>query len=139
MQQSNKMGEMRNAGGITSPKRSRYALPIIANITLGLLSRRFASVPLFIGDILWASLVYFLFRFVFINTDIRRIVIYSLVFSFAIEFSQLYNASWIADLRKTIFGKLVLGATFIWSDLLCYCIGIAIATGIDLFFRKKGK
>jgi hypothetical protein len=113
--------------------RSRilYAYLTIIIIILGLLSRHFAFIPLFIGDILWATLVYFIARFLFINKPLRVTVIISLLFCFAIEFSQLYKAPWINNLRHTLFGRLVLGEGFLWSDLLCYVIGLGIGVLIE--------
>jgi hypothetical protein len=119
-------------------KRSRltHALLIIVTIITGLLSRHYAFIPLFIGDVLWATLVYFLFRFVLIKKPVKAIVIYSLIFSYAIEFSQLYTAPWMERLRQTLFGKLVLGSVFCWGDLLSYTVGIAIGVLVDSLIRN---
>jgi len=81
---------------------------------------------LFIGDILWALMIYFIMRFLFVNRPVKFIVIVSLLFCYAIEFSQLYKAPWINELRHTLFGRLVLGEGFLWSDLLCYTVGVAL-------------
>ncbi|WP_413670335.1 DUF2809 domain-containing protein [Mucilaginibacter sp. Mucisp86] len=117
--------------------RITYFILIIIAIVLGLLSRHFAAIPLFIGDILWATMVYFIMRFLFINKSVKFNVIVALIFCFAIEFSQLYKAPWINDLRHTLFGRLVLGEGFLWSDLLCYAIGVGMGTGIDVYFLSK--
>ncbi len=105
-------------------------------ILIGLLSRHYSFIPLFIGDILWATMVYFIVRFLFITAPVKYIIIGSLLFCYAIEFSQLYKAPWIDCLRHTLFGRLVLGDTFLWSDLLCYTIGICIAVLIDIRLQK---
>lgn len=114
-----------------------YSLLIIFTIVIGLLSRHYAFVPLFIGDVLWATLVYFLFRFVLIKKPVKTIVIYSLLFSYAMEFSQLYTAPWIERLRQTLFGKLVLGSVFCWGDLLSYTVGIFIGVGIEVYLVRE--
>jgi hypothetical protein len=120
-------------------RRSRltYFILIIATIIIGLLSRHFKFIPLFIGDILWALMVYFIVRFLFINKASKFVIIASLLFCYAIEFSQLYKAPWINELRHTIFGKLVLGEGFLWSDLLCYTVGVGIGVLLDLYAIKK--
>lgn len=100
---------------------------------MGLLSRKFTVIPLWIGDVLWATMVYFIFRFIFMRMPISRIAIISLAFCYAIEFIQLYKASWINNLRHTLFGRLVLGEGFLWGDLVCYTIGILIAMLLDIF------
>lgn len=115
-----------------------YFALIIATIIVGLLSRHFAVIPLFIGDILWALMVYYMLRFLFIAKPLAWAVMGSLLFSYAIEFSQLYKAPWIDGLRHTLFGRLVLGDTFLWSDLLCYTVGIGFGVLVDgwLLSRK---
>jgi len=116
-----------------------YFILIVVTIIVGLLSRYYAAVPLFIGDVLWALMVYFIMRVLFIKAQTNRIVIYSMSFCYAIEFSQLYKAPWIDKLRHTLFGRLVLGDTFLWGDLLSYTVGIAIGVLISLFINKKAR
>ncbi|HEY8927568.1 MAG TPA: hypothetical protein VIM55_00155 [Mucilaginibacter sp.] len=48
-----------------------YLILTIVTIIIGLLSRHFKAIPLFIGDILWATMVYFIMRFLFISKTIR--------------------------------------------------------------------
>jgi hypothetical protein len=43
-----------------------------------------------------------------------------------VEFSQLHDAPWIDAMRATIPGKLILGNTFHWPDLLAYALGTAL-------------
>ncbi|HEX8022356.1 DUF2809 domain-containing protein [Mucilaginibacter sp.] len=116
--------------------RTTYFILIILTIILGLLSRHFSIIPLFIGDILWATMVYFIMQFLFIVKPARFNVIAALIFCFAIEFSQLYKAPWINELRHTLFGRLVLGEGFLWSDLLCYVVGVGIGVGVDYYVPK---
>lgn len=112
-------------------KRILYSGLIIFTIIIGLLSRHFTTIPLFIGDILWATMVYFIVRFLFVNKKIKFIVFVSLLFCYAIEFGQLYKATWIDSLRHTLFGRLVLGETFLWGDLLSYTVGIIIGVFVE--------
>lgn len=58
--------------------------------------------------------------------------IISLSFCFVIEFSQLYHAEWIDQIRDTSLGGLVLGYSFLWSDIEAYTIGIAACAAIEL-------
>ncbi|WP_295800946.1 DUF2809 domain-containing protein [Mucilaginibacter sp.] len=117
--------------------RTTYFAFTTATIIAGLLSRHINGVPLFVGDILWALMVYFIVRFIFISQATKLAVIASLFFSYGIEFSQLYQAPWINSIRHTAIGGLVLGETFLWSDLLCYTVGIGIGVGIDWLIEKK--
>ena len=124
--------------------KSRIVWLLISCITiaLGLASRHFKVVPLFVGDILWATMVYFIMRFVFIHKPIRFIVIASLLFSYAIEILQLYKAHWIDSIRPTIFGRLVLGSTFNWGDMISYSVGVGLAVLVELYlmsFRTRNE
>lgn len=120
--------------------RSRITYLLLTTLTViaGLLSRHFSFIPLFIGDILWATMVYFIARFLFIVKPLSYSVIASLIFSYAIEFSQLYQAPWINNLRQTLLGRLILGQGFLWSDLLCYTIGVGIGVMVDRAFFRRG-
>lgn len=117
--------------------RITYFSLIIITIMAGLLSRHIKGVPLFIGDILWGLMVYFITRFIFINKTIKWDIVASLLFSYGVEFSQLYQAPWISRIRHTTIGGLVLGETFLWSDMLCYTVGIGIGVGVDRLIKKK--
>jgi hypothetical protein len=117
--------------------RFKYLILIIITIILGLLSRHIVGIPLFIGDILWATMIYFGFRFLFIKKPIKFIVIASLLFCYAIEFSQLYQAPWINNIRHTVIGGLILGEVFLWGDMLSYTVGVAIGIIIERFLLKK--
>ena len=117
-------------------KRIIYFTLIVFTIIIGLLSRHISGIPLFIGDVLWATMVYFMIRFLFINRTIKWVVITSLLFCYAIEFSQLYKAPWIDKLRHTVLGGLILGEVFLWGDMLSYTIGVGIGILVDrLLFR----
>jgi hypothetical protein len=117
--------------------RITYFVLIIATIIIGLLSRHFTFIPLFIGDVLWATMVYFIVRFLFIKATIRHVVIGALLFCYGIEFSQLYKAPWIDNIRHTLFGRLVLGDTFLWGDLLSYTIGVGVAVLVEKLIWHK--
>jgi len=110
---------------------------ICITIILGLLSRYYTAIPLFIGDVLWATNIYFIVRFLFINKTIKWVILGSLLFCYLIEISQLYKAPWINQLRHTLFGRLVLGEVFLWGDMLSYTVGVGIAVIIQLLIRRN--
>lgn len=94
------------------------------------------------GDMLWAMMVYFGFRFMGPHKSLLWAAGCSAAFSFAIEFSQLYQGEWIMELRDTVMGALILGRGFLTVDLIRYVMGIAIAAGADSFglkWKKSGK
>ena len=119
-------------------KRNRilYAVLAAACIGLGLASRAFrADLPAFWGeyggDTIWAMMVYFLFAVLLARKPVWLVSLCALVFSYGIEFSQIYHAPWIDSVRATTLGGLVLGQGFLVSDLICYAAGILIALLID--------
>lgn len=116
--------------------RIKYIFIICFIIIIGLLSRKIPSIPLFVGDILWAAMIFYMMRFLFIQTNFEKLFILSLLFCYFIEVSQLYQASWINNLRKTTIGGLILGHGFLWSDILAYSFGVTIATIIELLKCK---
>jgi hypothetical protein len=116
--------------------RILYFILIIATIITGLLSRHIPGIPLFIGDILWGLMVYFIVRFLFIKRTINWVIIASLLFCYTIEFSQLYQVPWINNIRHTVIGGLILGEVFLWGDMLSYTVGVAIGIFIEKILIK---
>lgn len=115
--------------------RILYLILTIITIILGLLSRKVQGLPQIIlsysGDALWALMVFFLFSFLFNKKSTIFILVISIIFSYGIEISQLYHAPWIDSIRATTLGGLILGFGFLWSDLICYTVGIVIGAIID--------
>ncbi|BBH22830.1 hypothetical protein Back11_41750 [Paenibacillus baekrokdamisoli] len=116
--------------------RMVYLAAAVVVIVLGLGSRKFPdSLPEFIssnaGDALWAIMIYLGVRAIGINKSRGFAAGVSLIFCFAIEFSQLYQADWINSIRSTLLGALVLGKGFLFVDLVRYTVGIMIAFVVD--------
>jgi hypothetical protein len=61
----------------------------------------------------------------------------AVAFCFAIELSQLYHAPRIDSIRQTTLGGLVLGFGFLWTDLVCYSVGIAIGSVVELAIAAR--
>ncbi|MCD7035686.1 DUF2809 domain-containing protein [Metabacillus sp. GX 13764] len=123
-------------------KRIHYAAAIFLTILLGLSSRKFSSaLPGFLaenaGDVFWAMMVYFIFRFLLVKKKISFCLWASLLFSFGIEFSQLYQTDWANNLRSTVIGGLVFGRGFLIADLFRYTAGIVMAGLIDRYMLLK--
>ena len=119
--------------------RLKYLLLTLFVVILGLLSRKMSActldfVKLYLGDVLWAMMVYFGGRFLFVNVRKRVACVLALVFSYLIEISQLYHALWIDAIRATTLGGLVLGFVFLWSDILCYTVGVLRGIILDGLF-----
>jgi len=91
---------------------------------------------LWVGDVLWATMIYFMLRFFLLNASVQKIALISIIISYAIEFSQLYKANWIDNLRHTFPGRMILGETFFWGDLVSYTAGILIGVLVDNIVKK---
>ncbi len=120
----------------TSWGRIQYVIIVVVIVLLGLTSRRFSSwfpeiINLYLGDALWALMVYFIIKVFFPLWSIIKVGLIGLAFCFLIEISQLYQAPWINSIRQTTLGALVLGFGFLWSDLLAYTLGIVSGVIID--------
>ena len=116
--------------------RLNYFILILLVLILGILSRKISGIPLFIGDVLYAVLIYFGFRFLIMDSKKSTSLLLSLLFCFGIEILQLVQIDWLIAIRKTTLGHYVLGVGFLWLDLLCYIIGTLLAFLIDWKFVK---
>ena len=115
---------------------------IIIVILLGLASRRYgALLPAWLatysGDVLWGLMVYLIVGLLLPKQMIIYTAMTAFVFSASIEISQLYHAPWIDVIRSNRLGGLLLGYGFLWSDILCYAIGIAMGVGLELFYYRR--
>ena len=119
-----------------------YLALVIFVMILGLGTRNISAqfpnwINLYLGDALWAIMVFFLFGLIFRTRETRFIATLALLFSFIIEVSQLYHAQWIDSLRHTRLGGLVLGFGFLWSDLVSYSIGIGMGILFEIATRRE--
>ena len=127
-------------------KRNRFLYIIAALIVIifGLASRKLSAhlpeiVNMYLGDALWALMIYLYVAIIFKNLSIKRVAISSILFCYLIELSQLYHAQWIDHIRNTSLGGLVLGFGFLWSDILAYTLGVGFGILIELTMLKYQK
>jgi hypothetical protein len=125
-------------------KRSRisYLIAAIAVALLGLSSRRYSrQLPEFFGgyagDILWALMVFLGIGMLFPRWSTMRGAVTALLFAYSIELSQLYHATWLDQIRHTRAGGLILGYGFLWSDLLCYGVGVAAGSILEMVVKGR--
>ena len=124
-------------GDVMKNRREQYFMLICIIIILGLVSREISFVPLFVGDVLWAMMIFFIIQFLFINIDILVLFLASLMICYLVEISQLNQVEWLNNIRMTRLGRLVLGQGFLWSDIISYTVGITIATVYKIVNRSK--
>lgn len=111
--------------------RAKYGSLLLAVILLGLASRAYSPpfptfVRDYVGDALWALAAYLTAALLFPRLPMRWVAVTAGLFSLAVELSQLYHAAWIDRLRQIRFAALVLGHGFLWSDLVCYGVGVSV-------------
>ena len=124
--------------------RNHYFILIIIVIALGLASRRYGEfLPSFIrsyaGDTLWGLMVFLIIGILFNKRSSLFVAGTAMFISGAIELSQLYQAPWINSIRNTTIGGLILGFGFLWSDIICYLVGISLGLLIENRFLKRRK
>jgi len=121
-------------------KRLLTAFFLALTIAVGLASRKipwaletFGKYP---GDALWALAVFFGWMFLFPRKSVWNIAAVAFALSCLVEVSQLYQAPWLNDIRKTTLGHLVLGSTFSWWDIVAYGVGILLGVTFDCAIRR---
>jgi hypothetical protein len=117
--------------------RPIYFVFLLGVLVLGYASRRYAHyLPVLIqkraGDALWASAVFVICSLICRKWSTLKLAAVALLISFGVELSQRYHAPWIDHLRSYTLGRIILGTTFFWLDLVAYVIGVAFAAAIDL-------
>jgi len=117
--------------------RVNYLVLTFLVMILGIFSRKISGIPLIIGDVLYAVLIYFGFRFLFIESKKSTSLLFSLLFCFGIEILQLVQLNWLIAIRKTTLGHYILGQGFLWLDLFCYVTGSLAAYCFDKLFLSS--
>ena len=112
-----------------------YVLLAGGVIGLGLASRQYgASLPFvynYVGDTLWALMIFLGIGFLFPRWSTKTVALVAWLVCVGVELSQLYHAPWIDELRATRLGGLVLGFSFLWSDLLYYLAGVLVGVLVE--------
>jgi hypothetical protein len=122
--------------------RALYAAIAVATIGAGLATRRNpdwfpAPIAEYGGDVLWAMMMFWIVAIIWRSWPTIRIATVAIAISIAVELSQLYRAEWIETIRAGRAGALVLGSGFLWSDLVCYGLGVGLAAAFD-YLRTRG-
>lgn len=117
-------------------RKLTYLAAAVATMFVGLGSRKFqVYLPSFLaeyaGDTLWALMLFLLVSTLLAERTILTRAAISLTLAFLVEISQLYHAPWLDSIRQTTLGGLVLGFGFLWTDLVCYSVGIALGLVLE--------
>lgn len=117
-------------------KKALYLLLIVLTVPLALFTRsRNSGLPEIIiefgGDTLYATCTFFVIKLLKMGLNLPRTALYCYLFCLAVELSQLYQADWINTVRHTFPFGLLLGYSFVGSDLVCYAAGSLIGAAIS--------
>lgn len=111
--------------------RLSCAAAALATVLLGLTSRRWPVLGSMPGDVLYATLLYFLLRTLSPRARREHVALIALALSISVEVSQLWHPAWLDALRATRLGGLALGHTFLPSDLACYVVGALLPLAVE--------
>jgi hypothetical protein len=111
-------------------------------VVLGLFSRKYGHalhdwLAAYAGDTLWGLCVYLAWSVVVPGKSMTRRGVCALLIAWTVEVSQLYQAPWINELRRTTAGALALGQGFLWSDLVCYAAGVGTGVVIESLLNSR--
>ena len=83
------------------------------------------------GDAAWTMAACGGFRAILPGRSSVVISAAGLAASFLVEASQTVSVEWLDDFRETRIGALLLGRSFLWSDLVAYSVGATISWVLD--------
>jgi hypothetical protein len=123
--------------------RFKISFVLIAVIILGLMSRKFSwlfpeSLGEYPGDALWAIAVYLAWALLLPGAKELKLMLLALTTAYLVEFSQLYHAPWIDEIRAQTLGHLLLGSTFNAVDLLAHAVGVVTCYVVESGLNKNG-
>jgi len=119
--------------------RGAYLLATALTIAVGLGIRKFLpnAISKDPGDILYATMIYWIVRAIRPASTLRTAALAATIFCFAIEFLKLWHLGWLDRFRATTAGHLIFGAVFSVSNLVCYVIGAGIGLAIDRYLLAR--
>ena len=79
----------------------------------------------YLGDVLVVILIYSALMTI-VNFNKTAVILFTLIFAFAIEFSQYFKLADRLEFEQGSVPYIVLGNTFSVEDLVCYAVGCLI-------------
>lgn len=119
----------------------RLLAALAVTVALGLLSRLYPiGWPLYdksLGDVLYAAAAYLALALLLPRRRSSVIAALALAFCLAVESFQATGIpGHYAHLGPV---RWLLGTTFSWHDIACYCIGVAGTFGLDVLVLRPGE
>ncbi len=127
---------------VRTPRRRRAALAaMLAAMALGLASRHWpgvlpAALGKYPGDASWALMVFFAWCALRPRARTADIAACAMATSIVVEAAKLWQAPWLAVLRHTTLGHLLLGHVFSWQNLVAYGVGVLAGVALDRFLAR---
>jgi hypothetical protein len=90
----------------------------------------------YVGDYLVVILMYS-FGMSFISVAPWKMILATLVFSYAIETFQYFNLVGILGLQHSRIANIVIGNSFSWNDIIAYTLGALTLLGTEQFLHKR--
>ena len=120
---------------------ARLLLALAAAVALGVLSRACPiGWPVYdksLGDVLYAVAAYLALALALPQKSTRLVAAAALVWCLAVE---TFQATGIPARYAHIPGvRWVLGTTFAWHDIVCYVVGVAVITVLDVKLLRRGR
>ena len=88
----------------------------------------------YLGDVLVVVVVYAFARTVF-PTGLPWLPVGVTLFAAGVEVSQYFHLVDLLGLGKIPFFRVLLGSTFDWADLVCYCVGGGAILLAEWFYK----
>ncbi len=123
-------------------KRAAYAVLIALTIPLGLATRS-ATLPMpgvvrdYGGDLLSATCIFFGVRFSLPRLTLMICTFIGYLACLLIELQQLITWTPLRKLRDETPADILLGHGFLWSDLVCYAVGVGIGAAVGWFVETR--
>lgn len=125
-------------GSTTGRRRAYYLIAGLLVIALGIISRTVDTnsilINKYLGDALYATLIYLMFRSIHPNAQIPSHMVSAIALAFAIELFQLTQIPLNLRESESLALRLisiVLGTKFQWLDVAAYAVGVVAVGAID--------
>ena len=92
----------------------------------------------YIGDVLVVILIYSGLMSI-INFNKKTVILFTLIFAFAIEFSQYFKLADRLGFEQGSVAYIVLGNTFSVADLVCYAIGCLLILLVENSYLNSSR
>ncbi|WP_294343881.1 DUF2809 domain-containing protein [uncultured Clostridium sp.] len=127
-------------------KRNRitYFMCIIMAIILTIMIENYKNVlPLSIGNylenVLKALIIYLFIAFIFKKISAINISVISMLICSCFSISNLCEIPWVDNIKNTSIGLFILGNSFVYTDLICYLVGVILGFVLEMLLLVSKK